>query len=88
MQIRGVAYRKSSNSAGSEVAWHSVLLVTSHNLGIVLRNTCLQEFEGAEIDGRVGEHTDETHGQAAIGRLDGALLVHLLRGLNDELVAS
>lgn len=56
--------------------------------GVVGDEGRFQELEGAEVDRGVGEHADETHGEAAVGRAQPAFAEHLLRGGDDERVAS
>ncbi len=44
-------------------------------------------FEGAEVDGGVGEHADEAHGQATVEGAEAVGQQHFSRGGGDEEVA-
>lgn len=87
MKSQADTHRKGTNTTGSEGAWHSIFLVASQYFSIVAHKTSLQEFESAEINGRIRKHADETHCQATIRCAPGPLCIHLLGGLDDELVA-
>lgn len=56
--------------------------------GLVPREGLLQEFEGSHVDGAVGKHADQTHGDASVRSPEPSLGDHLLGGLHEERVAS
>lgn len=55
--------------------------------GVARDEELLAVFEGGEVDGRVGEHAGEAHGQPAVERADPGRAPHLQGGGGDETVA-
>ena len=78
---------EAANQRGEERARHSILLVAAAQARIPRRHLALEVLEGAQVDGRVREHADQAHRQAAVEGARARLRPHLARRLQDQLVA-
>lgn len=79
---------RGAHDARHQRAGLGVLLVAALGFRSVRGVGCLQELEGAHVDGRVREHAEEAHGHAAVGRAGPALCVHLAECLDEQRVAA
>lgn len=52
--------------------------------GVAGSDELLEVFEGGEIDGAVGEHADEAHGETAVKGANTGRAPHLPRCFEDE----
>jgi len=74
---------KAANQRGEERAGHSILLVAAAQARVPRRHLALEVLEGTQVDGRVREHADQAHRQAAVEGARARLRPHLARRLHD-----
>ena len=78
---------ESPNARCGEVIERDVFCVAGFQARFPGDDEVFEVFEGGEVDGAVGEHADEAHGEAAVEGADACSGPHFAGGGEDEGVA-